>query len=305
MELISNRVAVLMATFNGINWLPEQVDSILNQTGVNVRLYISDDLSVDGTWEWLQRLAAKDIRVTLLPRSGKFGSAAPNFYRLVLDVDTTQADFVAFSDQDDIWELDKLSRQIGIAKQGGYDGVSSNVVAFWPNGDSANIIKSQAQRELDYLFGSAGPGCTYLMTTGLVAKLRNLLIDPTSCAREVALHDWLVYAVCRAAGWLWHIDDVPTVRYRQHEANEFGANHGLRAKILRLKKLRGGWYRSEVLKILNVCKIVNPCDRNLAALLNMLRARGLLARMQLLLYVNKARRRAIDRIAFVAIIFLF
>lgn len=305
MASMKNTVAVLLATFNGLRWLPAQVNSILGQAEVNVRLFISDDLSTDGTWKWLQELAAQDNRVTLLPQARKFGSAAANFYRLILDADITQCDFIAFSDQDDVWELDKLSRQIRIVSQGGFDGISSNVTAFWPSEASANIIKSQAQRELDYLFGSAGPGCTYLMTPWLVGELRKLLVDSTSCASDVAFHDWLAYAVCRAAGRLWHIDDAPTVRYRQHEANEFGANHGLRAKVARLKMLKDGWYRSEVLKILNVCMIVKPCDPEFTALLRLLRGEGVIKRFQLLLYVNRARRRPIDRIALAAAILLF
>lgn len=300
-----NTVAVLLATFNGLNWLSAQVNSLLEQAEVNVRLFISDDMSTDGTWKWLQELAAQDNRVTLLPQTRKFGSAAANFYRLILDADITQCDFIAFSDQDDVWELDKLSRQIRILGQGGFDGISSNVTAFWLSKPPANIIKSQAQRELDYLFGSAGPGCTYLMTPWLVGELRKLLIDPTSCASDVALHDWLAYAVCRAAGRLWHIDDVPTVRYRQHEANELGANHGLRAKVTRLKMLKGGWYRSEVLKILNVCMLIKPCDPEFAALLRILRGDGVIKRVQLLSYVNRARRRTIDRVALTAAILFF
>ena len=304
MTSMKNTVAVLLATFNGLRWLPAQVNSILEQTEVDVLLFISDDLSTDGTWDWLQELATQDSRITLLPQTRKFGSASANFYRLILDADTTQCDFIAFSDQDDIWELDKLSRHIRIASQGGFDGVSSNVVAFWPNGAAVNIVKSQAQRELDYLFGSAGPGCTYLMSLWLVGELRKLLTDPTSCASNVALHDWLVYAVCRAAGRDWYIDDVPTVRYRQHDANEFGANHGLRAKVARLKMLKDGWYRSEVLKILNVCLIIKPCDPEFVALLRVLQAKGI-GRMTLLLYVNRARRRMIDRVALALTIVLF
>lgn len=290
-------VAVLLATFNGLRWLPEQVDSILKQAEVNIRLYISDDLSTDGTWDWLQSLAAKDSRVILLSQAGKFGRAAANFYRLILDADTSECDYVAFADQDDIWEIGKLSRQIRIARQGGFDGVSSNVVAFWPNGKSANIVKSQPQRELDFLFESAGPGCTYLMSPWLIAELRKILVNPVACARDVALHDWLAYAICRASGKHWHIDKVTSVRYRQHESNEFGANHGLSAKMTRLKNLQGGWYRSEILKILNVCMMIKPNDPVFANLYRSLGVSGCLNRMRLLQYINKARRRFIDRAA--------
>lgn len=304
-QVQSNRtVAVLLATFNGLRWLPEQVNSILEQTEVNILLFISDDLSTDGTWEWIQELAAQDNRVRLLPQTRKFGRAGANFYRLLLDADLDQCDFIAFSDQDDIWELDKLNRHIDIANRGKFDGVSSNVTVFWSDGSSAKIVKSQAHRELDYLFESAGPGCTFLMTPWLVGELRRLLVDPTSCASEVAQHDWLAYAVCRAAGRAWHIDDAPTVRYRQHSANELGANHGFGAKLSRLKKLWGGWYRAEVFKIVKVCMIVSR-DSDFVRLSRLLSHAGLIQRIRLLQYVNKARRRFIDRVALSAAIMLF
>ena len=68
------RVTVLMATYNGMAeggaWLDEQVDSVLAQAGVEVRLVVSDDASSDGTRAHLQERAAADPRimvVTVLP----------------------------------------------------------------------------------------------------------------------------------------------------------------------------------------------------------------------------------------------
>lgn len=285
-----------------MNWLPDQVESILFQNGVDIRLVVSDDQSADGTWEWLQELAVRDNRVKLLPHKEKFGSAAQNFYRLILDADTSDCDFVAFADQDDIWEPDKLIRHADIASQGRFDGVSSNVVAFWEDGYTVKVDKSQPQLRYDFLFESPGPGCTFLMTSWLVEQLRKLLVKPTSPAREVALHDWLAYAVCRASGRTWHIDDLPTVRYRQHQANEFGVNHGVRAMVSRFWKLRAGWYRQEVIKIVTVSTMLSS-DQELVRITKLLNQKAWIWRLGLLGYVNGARRRLVDRLAlFVAIV---
>ena len=297
-------VAVLLATHNGLQWISAQVESILNQINVDLRLIISDDLSTDGTWDWLQRLASQDNRVTVLPQNQKFGNAAANFYRLLLDADFAECDFIAYSDQDDVWELDKLDRHIYIADQGKYEGVSSNVTAFWSDGSSALIMKSQAQRTLDYLFESAGPGSTFLMTPWLVSELRRLLVNPASCARKVASHDWLTYAVCRAAKRPWHIDEVSTVRYRQHPANELGANYGFKAGLSRLKKLKMGWYRTEIMKILSVCMTLSR-DPAFIGLTRLLHEESLINRIRLLRYISRARRRAVDRIALMGAILVF
>jgi len=71
-------VTVLMATFNGMPYLLDQVTSILNQVGVDVHLLVSDDQSSDGTWEWLLGKAADDSRVQLLPRIEPSGGFAAN-----------------------------------------------------------------------------------------------------------------------------------------------------------------------------------------------------------------------------------
>lgn len=298
----TKNIAILMATYNGISWLNEQIDSLLNQADVRVCIYISDDMSTDGSWEYLQELAASEPRIKLLSRANKFGRAAANFYRLILDTDTTGYDFVAFSDQDDIWELDKLSRQIKIATEGGYDGVSSGVLAFWADGRVAPIIKSQTQRKLDFIFESAGPGCTYLMSPWLIAEIRKILTDNSLNARDIALHDWLVYAVCRANSKNWKIDANPTLKYRQHASNEVGANHGFGAKIARLKKIKDGWYRAEIIKILEVCKLIKPCDALFSKLSDELASRGYLNGLRLLRYVGQARRKAADRLMLAIII---
>jgi rhamnosyltransferase len=291
------KIAVLMASYNGLAWLPEQLDSILNQQNIDVSLYISDDFSQDGSYEYLQQRSAQDGRVQLLPLTNKFGSAGRNFYRLIQDVDVSDYDYIAYADQDDIWDLDKLIRHVKLIQLHRLDGVSSNVMAFWPNGKQKLINKSKPQREFDYLFESAGPGCTFLMTPWLVAKLKYLLTAPFSIAREVALHDWLAYAVCRASGRKWLIDEIPTVQYRQHMSNVLGANSGVSAKINRIKMISEGWYRQEVLKIINVCLTLSS-NNSFSHLREYLTNLSFKTRFSLLSFVGEARRSFTDRIFF-------
>ena len=292
--MAKHKVAVLMASYNGITWLPDQIKSILNQLNIDISLFISDDSSQDGSYGYLQQLAVTDSRIQLLPQTEKFGSAGNNFYRLIQDVNIINYDHVAFADQDDIWEQDKLIRHIKLMQEYGVDGVSSNVLAFWANGKKKIINKSQPQRELDFLFESAGPGCSFLMTTWLVNKVREQLIDKNSLAKYVVLHDWLTYAICRAHGHSWLIDSNPLVKYRQHDNNVLGANSGFKAKVSRLQKLRKGWYRNEVLKIALVCNRIYP-NIETEKLGRLLENKSLFSQLKLLAYVTKARRSLLDR----------
>lgn len=240
------KVAVLLATYNGERWLSEQVDSILNQTSVDIALYISDDLSSDETINVLNKIAASDARVCILPIKEKFGSAGKNFYRLVEDVDFSEFDYIAFADQDDIWFKDKISIGIEQLKINQAEGYSSDVIAFWGHGKELYVKKSYPQKSFDYLFESAGPGCTFILSKKLANKVQQQLIENKKQERSFFHHDWLIYAIARNAGMRWVIGNSPGMMYRQHGGNETGVNSGFSAIVTRIKKLRSGWYLDQV-----------------------------------------------------------
>lgn len=236
------KVCILMATFNGEKYIREQVESILGQTGVNIFIFISDDLSLDKTGQILNDYAGKS-NISILQNSERYGSAAGNFFSLLKRVNFDNFDFVAFSDQDDIWNMEKLS--IGVSylmENKACAGVSSCVQAFWLNGRSSYIDKAGVQKKYDYFFESGGPGCTYLFTRNLANELKELIRVKKWICSAISCHDWLVYAYARSRGFGWHIFPFSTLRYRQHELNEVGANKGVDAFKSRLSKLRSGWY---------------------------------------------------------------
>ena len=234
-------VAVCLAAFNGVRYLPQQVDSILNQTGVSVTVFVSVDRSSDGTEDWFLQLQKTERRVVLLQCGQKFGGAAPNFFRLVREVDFAAFDYVAYADQDDIWLPEKLKRATERLIETGADGYSSDVVAIWESGRSAYIKKSYAQRQWDYLFESAGPGCTFVFCSNLALKLQAALRRNQQGVLDIGLHDWFTYAFARANNHPWVIDGYAGVRYRQHEGNQVGVNAGVVALVWRARKVLSGW----------------------------------------------------------------
>ena len=297
------KILILMASYNGVQWIADQLDSILGQLNVDITINISDDLSSDGSFEYLKNRAENDCRLVLLDRV-KSGSSGKNFYRLVSDVDTSGFDYVAFADQDDIWNLDKLSRHVALIKSENAECVSSNVMAFWPDGSKKLICKSQAQKSHDFIFEAAGPGCSVLMTPWLLNKLREELQSSKSPAKNVLMHDWLTYAICRAHQRKWLIDPVPSLMYRQHANNVIGANSGIRAILYRIRKSNDGWYRDEVSKICDVVIGINP-DPYLVRLSGLLKARTFLSQLKLLPYTLQARRKLIDQVVLGLYVLLF
>jgi rhamnosyltransferase len=239
------KVAVCLAAFNGVRWLPEQLDSILTQTHVTVTVFVSVDVSSDNTQAWIDQAAAHDSRVVVLSHGEHFGGAAPNFFRLLADTDFSEFDYVSFVDQDDIWLPDKLRRAHETLLKTEADAYSSNVMAFWPDGRKALIEKSQDQVQWDFLFEAAGPGCTYVMCKKLACAIQALVKNRRVEIQQVGLHDWFAYAFARANGYRWVIDDYPGMLYRQHEKNQVGVNKGWRALMHRARKICSGWGLSQ------------------------------------------------------------
>lgn len=259
---MKENIAILLATYNGEKYLKEQIDSILNQKEVDVTIFISDDLSTDNTLEYLQDTYKNNKKLVYLESKEKFGGAARNFYRLIRDVDFADFDYVSLADQDDIWFEDKLMRAIKTIEQKQIDVYSSNVIAFWENGKKVLINKSQPSKKYDFLFGSAGPGCACVMKKEFMNDFKNIMIKKSILLNKIELHDWLLYAYARTHDYEWYVDSQPSMLYRQHSNNEFGANSGFKTFQKRWHKGRNGWYRNQLLNTANFCDYENEITRS-------------------------------------------
>ncbi|KAB0620512.1 glycosyltransferase [Aliarcobacter skirrowii CCUG 10374] len=296
---VHKKIAVLLASYNGVKYIKEQVDSILNQKEVDVTIFISDDLSTDKTIEYLQDIYKDFKNIVYLPSGSKFGGAGKNFFRLIRDVDFSSFDFISFVDQDDIWYDDKLIRAINTIKDKQIDAYSSNVLAFWEDGKEMIINKSSLQARYDYIFEAAGPGCTYVLKKDLAIFLQKFICENWEEVNKVELHDWFIYAFARENNYKWHIDEKPSMRYRQHTSNQVGANDGLKAKLKRLKKVLSSWYREEIIKIIKVLRLENKYKFS-KYILN----KSYLNNLLLLKYSFEFRRNKKEKI-FLFILFIF
>jgi rhamnosyltransferase len=169
-------VAVLLAAYNGEQYIEEQLDSIIDQDGVKLSIFISVDKCSDTTLIIAEKYAVQYPEIiSILPYGDKYGSAGQNFSRLLLDVDFIDYQYVSFSDQDDIWLSNKLQRAIEQLELNSMDAYSANVTAFWETGREALVKKDYQQVEFDYLFESPGPGCTFIFNQRLALSLKKHL----------------------------------------------------------------------------------------------------------------------------------
>ncbi len=212
-------IYVLLSTYNGAQYLPQQLESILGQDCPNLHLLIRDDGSTDTTVSILHEYEAKYPQIKLIV--GKNIGVVASFFALILAV-PTNADFVAFCDQDDIWLSQKLSRAISclnslsITSPNLYCSATQLINAA---GDYITTVQKKIKKlDLSYsLIGNIVTGCTAVFNQPLLKLLQNN--QPK--ASEVILHDWWIYLLASACGKVCY-DEQSFILYRQHANNVVG-----------------------------------------------------------------------------------
>ena len=220
-------VEVLLATYNGERFLREQIDSILTQDYVNLRVLARDDGSSDATVSILNEYAARlPSRFRVMPPSQGTGSPKDNFLLLMR---ASSAQYICFSDQDDVWLSDKVSRtkqaMDELESRWGADApllvfTDARVVddqlrtlheSFWAH----EKIEPDRIHHLPLLLGrSVVTGCTMLLN-------RPLLELSFAMPSEASMHDrWIGLLAC-TIGKACAVK-AQTLLYRQHDRNVAG-----------------------------------------------------------------------------------
>lgn len=235
---ILKTVQVLLSSYNGEKYLNQQIDSILNQVGVNVKLLVRDDGSKDSTIEILKEY--KDIEVIRGNNQGVIGSF------LTLIELSSDADYYAFADQDDVWDADKF--EIAIKKLEEYP----NIPAIYSGNTrlvdgELNFVKNET---LDPKT-SLGSAIVKNYVTGCTTVFNKILMENLKKYRpqNIPGHDWWVNLVCLALGGVSIYDVKPHMSYRQHGNNVVGGNATFWKKwMFRLKKFNKPYHRNNMAK---------------------------------------------------------
>lgn len=288
---------VLMATYNGRAHVIDQVNSVLSQHHVQLRLIVGDDNSADNTVELLKHLDAGDhVRIVQYPEPS--GGAGQNFLRLIRDADIADVDFVAFCDQDDVWGPNKLSRAIAMLDSQCADGYSSSVTAFWPDGRELVLSQNSNQTDLDFLFEGAGQGCTFVLRGEFARQVQRFALEHRALLGAIHYHDWLVYAVSRTLGKRWAFDPEPSMRYRQHDGNDTGARGAFAGARKRIALISNGWYANQVRQLIAAVSALDATNVAIPPDFCTIwrRPQGLRRRAQLArVLFKRGRRRSSDR----------
>lgn len=227
-------VGVVMSTYNGEKFLAEQLDSILCQKGVDVRLVVRDDGSKDATVDILNRYAAQHGNMTVLARPNvgckqSFCEAAREAADLLPD-----CDYFAFADQDDVWLDDKLASGVNALEK--LDKKERQpLLYFCPpklvDGDLNPLAREWPRHNLltfrEACIIQPCAGCTMVFNREALNLLSRLREDIN------VLHDAWLYGAVLACGGIVVEDEEPHILYRQHGHNVIGGNQSLRQKWTR------------------------------------------------------------------------
>lgn len=234
-----SKITILMATYNGAAFLEEQLTSFLEQSWNNIDLIVSDDGSKDETLtiliKWQQKWSKGNFTIIKGPQTGY----ADNFRHLILFLNET-TDYVAFSDQDDIWHKNKLSTAINKLS------LMADITPSMYCSRTCLVDISRQTIGLSPLF-SKPPSFSNALTQSLAGGNTIVMnseafkiIYQSSLRTDFFSHDWWCYQIITGAGGHVVYDTEPQIDYRQHDTNVFGRNTGMKAILRRVRGLVSG-----------------------------------------------------------------
>lgn len=265
--LKNDKIAILMATYNGENYLEEQIKSILQQTYSNWELYIHDDGSEDNTVNIINEYSCKNPKKIHVIKGVKTGSAKSNFFYLMRNVD---APYVMFCDQDDIWLKEKIQTTYQfMLETEKYTGKNTPVLVFSDLKIVDKNLNTIADRMSTYqklntkntqfknfLIQNVVTGNTTILNNACLKK--SLEINDIT---DVIMHDWWCSLVAAYFGTIAYVDK-PLVLYRQHKNNSIGAKaitnmRYIMSKMFKLSEIRESLSltRKQALAFVNTYKL--------------------------------------------------
>ena len=243
-------IEILLATYNGERFLPEQIESIINQSYTDYKILASDDNSSDCTLEILrgyESVLGEQIKVV----QSNTHSAKENFYNLL---DMADAEYIALCDQDDFWQSDRLKKSLKavqrLERRYGKETpilVHSDLEIVDENLNSQNKKMSEltgiseaikyAKEESKYLYtiSTEESFSRYLVEnniTGNTVIINKALLDIYKRPKVSFMHDWWLGMIAFTFGKVGYLNEC-LVKYRQHESNELGAKNPLELHNIR------------------------------------------------------------------------
>ena len=227
-------ISVALASYNGSKYIEAQIDSILTQTLPPFEIVISDDCSSDNTIEIIQKYCDQNSLIKLLPTKSRLG-VVKNFENAFRNC---SGNYIAFSDQDDIWLPEKLEKSyILLQKMEQEFGSTTPCLVFTdlqvvddslnqisPSYIQSNKLAPQNTSLSNLLVENVCTGCTILFNRSLADLIS--IFPP-----NIVMHDMFVAMVASSFGKISCLNES-TIMYRQHQNNVMGLSKNGFQKII-------------------------------------------------------------------------
>lgn len=224
------KIAVLMSTYNGEKFIDEQLQSVAMQTVINnITLYIRDDGSSDQTLQIIDKWRDK-INIILFAK--KNIGPAHSFWDLLKNSEI-HADYYAFCDQDDVWDKDKIEKQITTLDENTHMSCCNYRLIDAKDKiiDARTNAFSPSLTIQDVIVTGASQGCSMVFDDQFRKKVLSLQI---SC---IPMHDFILELCAIAFKCVSWIQD-PLFSYRTHSNNVvFQQNRNLTYYFKKYKKM--------------------------------------------------------------------
>lgn len=204
-----------MTTYNGEQFLAQQLESIISQSYRTLEIIICDDGSTDSTRDILHRYAQKDIRIQLFFNETNIG-LVKNFEKVLF---LCTGDYIALADQDDIWLAEKV--EILLNNINGHILIHSDALLIdekgnlFANSYSRYSNKNYQKNMKSYIMENNVTGCTALFK-------KSLLLSALPFPSNTLVHDWWLALCASKIGTITYLP-IPLTKYRQHQNNQIGA----------------------------------------------------------------------------------
>ncbi len=278
-------VTILLGIYNGAPWLAEQLDSFAAQEGMRWRLIASDDGSADASAEIFGAFARNHPGACQLEQGPGHGPAQ-NFLHLLRSA-PENSEYVALSDQDDVWLPRKLSQAVASLAHHPADrpALYAGRTIICDEALNRTGLSPLFQRPPSFrnaLVQSIGGGNTMVLNRAAAELVRAAAGE----VDEIVMHDWWLYQLISGVGGTVIYDSEPMLLYRQHGGNQVGSNASLLARLHRARMVAGGrlkrWNAINVEALQASSHRLTPDNRDVLARFAEARTAPLRRRVQLL-----------------------
>ncbi len=221
-----SNIDILMASYNSEKYIESQINSILSQTYNDYHIYINDDISTDNTLNILQNYKKQYNNIFSIKQNNERLGIKENFSALM---NKSNADYIMFSDHDDVWFNNKIeitynemtalekkySSSVPLLVFTDKQVTDINLNVINPSHNKSEKLNTKNISFSRLLMGNVVSGCTVMINKSLKKICGHI-------NKNAIMHDYWLALTAASFGHISYIDK-PTMYYRQHDNNTFGA----------------------------------------------------------------------------------